>query len=274
MNYYLYISDAKVEMLFNQLDAASDGQYQTVLRGGFGKWIGIERTVEVPRRRDESLEKRLASVVSRIRAVQEVGTLEDIEHDWIEDTFPCYLSFPVPSVTGSPVMLLHHQDPPDVKPRLAFRQVLLVGSAAYMMPRARSDEAALTPLPPGGPWHFLSHTMTRILDGEEEEDLLAMCALESIGPTDGPYATFKGTGPIVKVRSMFRVLHQQDIRPTRNPGKHFVYLGTPLYVQWQRGQPPNMAMKLTGRRSEVRIGPGRRPAGPGLSRGRPPEHAW
>jgi hypothetical protein len=34
------------------------------------------------------------------------------------------------------------------------------------------------------------------------------------------------------------------------------------------------AMKLTGRRSEVRIGRGRRPATPGSSRGRPPEHTW
>jgi len=33
-------------------------------------------------------------------------------------------------------------------------------------------------------------------------------------------------------------------------------------------------MKLTGRRSEVRVGTGRRPAGPVSSRGRPPEHAW
>jgi hypothetical protein len=36
---------------------------------------------------------------------------------------------------------------------------------------------------------------------------------------------------------------------------------------------PNKAMKLTGRRAQVCVGGGRRPADPGSPRGRPPEHA-
>jgi len=163
MRYYLYVSDAKIEMLVNQLPQLPQTESKLVLRGGIGKWFGLERHVEKLHSPTEALESKLARICEFIRESENVGKLYSLECDWIEDTFDCYLSYPVPSETGTPVVLLHHQTPVDVQPLQARRQVLLVGSAAYLTPRL-SDDKTIVPLPPGGHWQKLSAALARILN--------------------------------------------------------------------------------------------------------------
>lgn len=128
MRYFLYISDAKVRMLCAQLGTHGSVASKSIVRGGIGTWFGIERHVERRVSDDTLLIHDLNRISEWIAGTERVGNIDDAQAPWIEDTFPCYLSAPLKSDTGAPVVLFHNQDHPT-HPRI---HVLLVGSAQHI----------------------------------------------------------------------------------------------------------------------------------------------
>lgn len=257
MKYFLYVSEAKINMLYPQIEYHGQTKSKTVLKGGLGRWFGIERHIEKATSIDDNLFAKLRRVCDLIRNTEPIGSMEDLEHSWVEDSFSCYVSAPVESRTGTPVVLFHYQRPADCDPRIAQRQVLLVGSAAYLMPWSGPNGQKIDPLPPGGHWSVLNEILKFILDGkdaisseaspyfalnavlrnrrvrddDDEKSIIRKTGDISLaGSTDGPFGEYKDQGPMIQVRSMFRILHRHEM--SHEPGRNVVYLGTPLYVQW------------------------------------------
>ena len=224
MKYYFYISDAKVDMLYDQIGTETNKKSKAIIKGGIGSWISIERHEEVDEQVGTKTSQKLNKVLKWIRKKETVSTLDNIKGQWVEDTFCCYVSYPVLMATNVPVVILHWQSPFDCEPLNANQHMLLVGSAAYLMPRGNSDKLNIPTLPPGGHWTELADILSGILDGTKEESALENNGAWLMNSTDGPFGQCD-TSKILSVKSMIRVMHKQTI------GKKDIVLGSPLYIE-------------------------------------------
>jgi hypothetical protein len=220
--YFLYISDAKVSMLHEQIEHPMK-TITTAIKGGAGRWLGIEVSSEF-NTSQSNLYKKLTKVCKWIRKKEEVSTMDNINSAWVEDTFLAYVSYPVESSLGTPVMVIQWQDEMSSNPLSASKHLLLVGSAAYMMPRDRDGETGLTPLQPGGHWPEVNRILEKILKEEKEQNDKLYWVM---GSQDGPFGPEVKAKPTV-IRSMFRVLQKLE---TTGKNEKAYYLGTPLYVE-------------------------------------------
>jgi len=225
ISYFFYVSDAKVQMLYDQLRSNQPlSRTRSVsLKGGIGRWFGIERHIEEAAEPGRDLLGKLGSVTRVIRRTEILGRVSKLSAGWMEDTFPCHVYYPLPSETGAPVVLFQYRDPPEsLRPHT---QLLLFGSAAFLMPHSASK---VEPLPPGGHWRLLSDVLRLILDGAmEEADAMRYPSIPHWLASDGLNLVGRPQGPVITVRSMFRVFYVSDLARASQT----LALGTPLYVE-------------------------------------------
>ena len=222
--YFLYLSDAKVSMLYEQIERPAK-TIKTVFSGGAGKWLGAEVSSEFQISK-ASLYKKFEKVYRWIQKEETISKIDNIGSSWVEDTFPAYISYPVESSLGTPVLVIQWQEDPGLNPLVASKHVLLVGSAAYMMPRDQKKENTVHPLPPGSHWLEVNHILEKIVNNEQvDQQNKNLFWIQ--GSQDGPFGKAINAVP-VKIKTMFRVL--QFFKHTGNKTKEF-YLGTPLYVE-------------------------------------------
>jgi hypothetical protein len=224
MKYYFYISDAKIDMLYDQIATPVETTTTSLLKGGVGNWLSIEHHEQTSKQEGTKTLQKLKKVLDWLRKKEKISTLESIESPWLEDIFSCYASYPVMMTTNIPVVLLHWQAPFDCKPIDADQHMLLVGSSAYLMPRAGNNNLQIPTLPPGGHWTELSVLLSGILDGTQQEKDLKDNGMWLLNSSDGPFGN-GDTSKIIQVKAMIRVMHNQDI------GSKKIILGSPLYVE-------------------------------------------
>lgn len=223
MKYFFYVSDAKVDMLYDQI-ATETEKTKTLFKGGIGNWLSIEHHKEANKEEGTKSIQKLDKIIEYIQREKTVSTLDNIKGPWVEDTFSCYVSYPVLLATNIPVVLLHWQSPFDCAPMNANQHMLLVGSSAYLMPRGNRDQLSVPTLPPGGHWTELATILSGILNGTNKENALAKNSAWLLNSTDGPFGQ-RDPSKILSVKSMFRVMHQQTISQKE------IILGSPLYIE-------------------------------------------
>lgn len=161
-----------------------------------------------------------------IKKEELISKIDNIVSSWVEDTFAAYISYAVESSLGTPVMVIQWQEDLTINPLSASKHILLVGSAAYMMPRDNTKENTIRPLPPGSHWLEVNRFLEKIVRNEQtDEENKNLVWLQ--GSQDGPFGDTINVVP-VKIKTMFRVLQSQKHEGTKK--KEF-YLGTSLYVE-------------------------------------------
>ena len=211
-------------MLYDQLGDETERTTESLVKGGIGSWLSLEHKEIVNVREETRPIQKLNKVVGRLRASGEVGSLARCTGNWLEDTFSCYASYPQELATGVPVILWHWQEPFDVEPMSAKRHMLLLGSAAYLMPRANISYEFLPTLPPGGHWKELSQILSGLLTGTAREEELEQNGMWLLNSSDGPFKK-RDPSKIIQVKAMIRIMYKQML------GEKEVILGSPLYVE-------------------------------------------
>ncbi len=225
MKYFFYISDAKVDMLYDQIGTETEKKSKTLFKSGIGNWLSIEHHKESNEEVGTNSIQKLDKILEYIRKDETVSTLDNIKGSWVEDTFCCYVSYPVLLATNIPVVLLHWQSPFECEPMNANQHMLLVGSSAYLMPRGNRAQLSVPTLPPGGHWTELATILSGILDGTNNENALDNNGEWLLNSTDGPFG-LRDPSKILSVKAMFRVMHKQTICQKE------IILGTPLYIEF------------------------------------------
>jgi hypothetical protein len=210
MKYYLYISDAKVDMLLPQI--SEDAKRKVATQFGIDmKIFTAKRTVE----RDEGADRiaRLEAVVQHIREYGNVGTVDEPD-EYIDDMLPMRFMSTNPKVSSDLIYLSGHTQTTIIG---------LGGSAIHVIgSRPAGDKCWMS----NSNTLILIHSLPHILrdegvpQDEEEDALWPVVNLEIDGPKT-PYENFEFLAKRL-------VTNRQTV--AGKPKVWNVILATPLYI--------------------------------------------